>query len=86
MRRKLLGDRHWRTSDTRCTLGACLTALGRYEDAESHLLEGYAVLKDRAGLGTPRKRRIVEHIAELYEAWGREDKARLWRTSLDALP
>ena len=60
------------------TLGRALTDLERFEDAEEHLLEAFA-LQDK-GLGTrhPQTQSDVKALVMLYEAWGREEQAVEW--------
>jgi eukaryotic-like serine/threonine-protein kinase len=55
-------------------LGACLTGMGRFEEAEAVLLESYSALlalreDDRFA------REAAEHLADLYTAWGKPAKA-----------
>jgi len=58
------------------TRGACLTRLGRYDEAEKDLLESLEVLE-----ATPETwNRLVtitrQYLVELYEAWGKPELAR----------
>lgn len=56
-------------------LGSCLTQLRRFDEAESLLLGSYQILmaKKRA---SPATRRARQHVIDLYNAWGKPDKAR----------
>ena len=67
-------------------LGACLVGLGRFSEAEPLLLEAYPVLERRAN-GRPRLFWIaaLESIIQLYEAWGKPDRAAEWRAKLAEL-
>lgn len=70
-----LGEAHWVTSYFRSGLGACLTALGRYAEAEPLLLEAHAVLRRERGDGNTYTRTVRDRLLALYEAWGRPGRA-----------
>ena len=72
-----LGATNWRTASARSNLGASLTALGRYEEAERLLLGALEIIQstDRAA----PKQTANRYLAELYDAWGREDEAARYR-------
>jgi tetratricopeptide (TPR) repeat protein len=88
--REKAGADGWETGQTRCLLGWAVRAQGRFEDAESLLLTGYAELKRcerpaRPGEVSP----VVEAtrtLVELYQAWGKPDQARQWRGRLPNPP
>jgi len=68
---------HWRTALFRSDLGACLTSLGRYEEAEPVLLVAYETLSDQDA----QSAHVVsarQHLQELYQAWGRPEKAKAY--------
>lgn len=52
-------------------LGEALTLLKRYEAAEMLLLRSYKFLQS--------DRLTLERLTALYEAWGRPDKARIYK-------
>ena len=54
--------------------GKCLTELARYEEAEEQLVLAYSFLRDREA-GDEATVRAVETLVELYEAWGKPEKA-----------
>ena len=69
--------------------GRWLTEQGRYDEAEAALLEAHEIvfapegLEDRVGTGIM----VIERLVELYEAWGKPEKASEWRGRLmDADP
>jgi serine/threonine-protein kinase len=63
------------TTFPRFVLGQCLTALGRYDEAEATLLATAHVLDS----GHPEERkRLSAALAELYRAWGRTADAERW--------
>ncbi len=81
--------RHWATGVILGGYGETLTALQRYEEAETALLEAYELIF--AGLGPDHEYTIgvVEFIADLYTAWheaepdkGHDAKAAEWRAKL----
>jgi serine/threonine protein kinase/tetratricopeptide (TPR) repeat protein len=73
----------WDTFNSRSVLGACLLRQKRFADAEPLLLSGYEGMKARSAK-TPAHdaNRLAETgtwIVELYDAWGKKDKADEWR-------
>jgi len=54
---------------------------GDYDRAEQLLLEA---IKDRLGLGDthPHALKSLNNLIELYEAWGKPEKAEEWRAKL----
>jgi serine/threonine protein kinase len=69
-------------------LGACLTAEGKYAEAETHLRAAHKVLAANQAPVSPGYRPMLTEIdrwtAELYEAWGKPDEAAKWRKELEA--
>jgi len=82
--KKAAGD--WHTFDTRSMLGASLLGQKKYAEAEPFLLLGYEGLKARENkippLSQKRVARAGARIVELYDAWGKRDKAEEWRKKL----
>jgi hypothetical protein len=68
-------------------LGACLLGQKSYAAAEPLLLEGFEQLKaSEARIPAPFQKRLTEagaRIIELYDAWGKKDKADEWRRKVD---
>lgn len=83
IRRKKLPENHWAVPHTASILGGCLAALGRYEEAEPLLVDGYSRLLVVLGAAHERTVEAVHRGISLYEAWGRPDKAAEWRTMLE---
>ncbi len=63
------GDDHWFTAMSAVPYGRCLLELGRYEDAEEVLLAVHDSGDESA----------LEALADLYDAWGRPEKAAEYR-------
>ena len=83
-RRHKLPKDHWQNAEAQSALGGCLVALAQYERAESLLLHGYEVLKTQQGRRNQLVQKTLNRIIELYEAWGRSDKASPYRKALTA--
>jgi serine/threonine protein kinase len=62
-------------------LGACLLGQKDYEQAEKHLLAGYAGIRQRAG----SVRATIERLIQLYEATGRPEQAAEWKQKLQEM-
>ncbi len=64
-------------------LGAALGGQERYDEAETLLVESLEVTRGKAGDRSPLTRWAIENLVELYEAWGKGEKAAeyraLWR-------
>ncbi len=81
---RILGENHWRTAEARSLLGEALTGLERYEEAETHLLDGHAGL-DASLPGGRRTQKLpssIDRLVRLYDAWGKPEKAAEWRAKL----
>jgi hypothetical protein len=74
------------TAATESRLGSCLTTLGRHEEAEPFLLTGYAGLQSDPAAPPVQTRRALERIVQLYDAWGKKDKAAEWQAKLAPPP
>ncbi len=79
-------ERPGRVASAESRLGRCLTLLGRYEEAEEILLRCYPVLRDEYGDEDSLTRVAAERIVQLYEAWGRPDRADAWRQQTPPAP
>lgn len=70
----------WRIADAESVLGGCLTNLGRFAEAEPLLLGSYAVLsREQEAAGARAAPAALERVVGLYTAWGRPEKARVYR-------
>lgn len=77
--RGTLGDGHDWTAEARVGVGECLLRLDRLEEAEPLLLEGRARLAEVEGPEGQRTRGVGALLVELYERWGRPDRAEPYR-------
>jgi serine/threonine-protein kinase len=77
---KSLKPDHWMIHQSRSGLGACLIKLGRYGEAEQQLLSGYAGLKAALGEQHAQTRKAVSNLIDLYELWGKPEKAAPYRS------
>jgi serine/threonine protein kinase/tetratricopeptide (TPR) repeat protein len=74
------------TFNTKSLLGGSLLGQKKYAEAEPLLLSGYEGLKQREEKIPPiRKvclREALDRVVQLYDAWGKKDKADEWRKKL----
>lgn len=77
---------NWRTGTYHINYGSCLTGLQRFEDAEGHLLQGYTLLEAAFGRDDSRTQTALSSLVELYDVWGRPDKADEYRAMLPNSP
>jgi serine/threonine protein kinase/Tfp pilus assembly protein PilF len=73
----------WRLGVTESFLGAAYTRLSRFPEAESCLLRAFELLPVTPGSEAPKAREgraNRERLVALYEAWGRPEKAALYRS------
>ena len=54
----------------------------RYDDAETALLEAHEILVASLGAEHPQTLKVLPNLVELYEAWGKPDKAAEWGAKL----
>lgn len=76
----------FRLASVRSMYGSCLTKLSAYELAEAQLLSAAGALEATVGADHWRTRRARSHLVELYEAWGRPDRASAQRALLEDQP
>jgi tetratricopeptide (TPR) repeat protein len=74
------------TFNTRSLLGGSLLGQEKYAEAEPLLLAGYEGMKRREATippgGRVRLTEANERLVQLYEAWGKPEKAAVWRARL----
>ncbi len=69
----------WEAADAESVLGAILTDLGRYEEAEPCLVEAHAKLKEIRSARSFRTRKALGRLLDLYKAWGRPEELDRYR-------
>jgi len=79
---ELLGERHADVVTIREKLGRCLVQHRRYDEAERALLAVFNAWDVSFGASPERRQRATRAVVDLYEAWGKPDKAREWRAKL----
>lgn len=70
-----LSDKHWRTAIAISAEGAALAGLEKYAEAETLLLQSYAVLSTDEGAIPVFVTETTQRLARLYEDWGRDEEA-----------
>jgi eukaryotic-like serine/threonine-protein kinase len=78
---------HWTRYDALSLVGAALAGQKKYAESELLLIDGYEGLKEReeripAVWREKRPAQAGARIVELYDAWGKPDKAARWRAKL----
>lgn len=78
----------WPTFHARSLLGGSLLGQTKYADAEQFLLAGYEGMRQREVKMQPKDKPYLsdalERLVQLYDAWGKKDRAGEWRTKRDA--
>jgi eukaryotic-like serine/threonine-protein kinase len=76
----------WTTFFTKAMVGHSLLGQKKFADAEPFLIEGYTGMKEReAKIPAAAKVELTkagELLVELYNSWGRPEKAAEWRTKI----
>jgi tetratricopeptide (TPR) repeat protein len=80
----------WSTFETRSLLGASLMSQKKYAEAEPFLIQGYEGLTARAAKIPASSQKVVPEalgrVGQLYDDWGKKDKAQEWRKKLPLPP
>ena len=78
----------WDQDNCQALLGASLVGQKKYAQAEPLLVSGYEGLRQRiATVPAYNRRQLVQvgkWIVQLYQEWGKPDKAAEWRARLSA--
>lgn len=64
----------------RLNAGNCLFRLERFEASEENLLEAYGLFEQSFGAEYPLTKSTLDLIIELYEKWGKIERATEWRS------
>lgn len=84
IRESALSPNHRLIGWTNTLLGASLKDQARFEESEPLLLRGYDHLRDDINVPLNKQQAALVHIVELYEKWGKEDKAAEYRARLQS--
>jgi len=71
-----LSATNWKTAIAESILGAALTGIGQYTEAEQRLIHGYTILNNDAGAPSMYRKLARHYLQELYRSWGRPGDAR----------
>jgi tetratricopeptide (TPR) repeat protein/tRNA A-37 threonylcarbamoyl transferase component Bud32 len=72
-------DSDWKIADTESALGACMTAMERFDEAEELVVDGYQRLQESLGDDHRRTAQALDRVIALYEAWNQPDLAAEYR-------
>jgi hypothetical protein len=81
-RRRTFVEDDWSLGAAKSLLGATLVSLGRYNEAETVLLDARG---DLASLRAPQPvamKATLTRLVELYTAWGKQERAATYRALL----
>jgi len=77
---------NWLTFNAQSLLGGSLLGQKKYAEAEPLLLSGYDGMKQREDkipeVGKPRIKEALERLIQLYEAWGKPQRAAEWKQKM----
>ena len=86
LRARALKPGHTAIATSQGLLGECLTAQKRFEEAEPLLLESHIAIEKTLSARDPRTENAKARLVELYEAWGKPEKAVAFRDGQHATP
>jgi tetratricopeptide (TPR) repeat protein len=75
LNRKAFPENDWQIATIKSLLGGCLVADHRYAAAEPLLLESYPIIRSGFGDSHNRTQVAARRIVDLYNAWGKPQKA-----------
>jgi tetratricopeptide (TPR) repeat protein len=78
---RALPAEHWYPAGVEGWYGRTLAGLGRYPEAETHLLAALQRFQATVGEAHPRTQKLRAQLAELYAAWGKPDEAQRYRAA-----
>ena len=80
--KKTFPENHWQIANVNSLLGGCLSKLERYGEAEKLLVDGYSIINKQFGASHRRTIAALKRVIELYDAWGKSDKAEEYRVKI----
>jgi hypothetical protein len=75
LNRKVFPEKDWQIETIKSLLGGCLVADHQYAAAEPLLLESYPIIRSSFGEPHPRTQVAARRLVDLYNAWGKPQKA-----------
>jgi serine/threonine protein kinase len=78
-RRRTSPAGNWCRPNAESLLGGCLASLKQFDQAEALLLTSFDQLRIALGCTVLRRLEALDRLVELYEAWGKSQKAAEWR-------
>ncbi len=81
-RRRTMLEDDWSLGAAKSLLGGALVALGRYDEAETVLLDAHRDLAALRQSESAAMKGTLAHLVDLYEAWGKHEQAATYRTLL----
>ncbi len=82
IRQATLDPDSWKLANVQSVLGECLVHLGKLPEAEALLLPSHLRIQAEKGLESEVTIQSQRRITELYDAWGKPDKAADYRRKL----
>jgi WD40 repeat protein/serine/threonine protein kinase len=79
LRRAALPVGNWRRHQAESLLGGCLASLKQFNQAEPMLLDSFNRLRIAFGCTVLSRLEALDRLIQLYEAWGKPEKAAHWR-------
>ena len=77
-------DDRWMLDVYRARYGRTLFKLSRYDEAEAQLLQSHTALAAGSGPRHAHTLSVVKYLVDLYDTWGKPEKAAQWRARLTA--
>jgi serine/threonine-protein kinase len=84
IRSENMPETHFLRATANGALGEFLTAQTRFPEAEPFLLASHESLKKSQAANSPRMKRALQRLANLYEAWNKPEQAAPYRALLAA--
>lgn len=76
---QIVSEDHWKVAEAESALGECMTAMERYDEAETLLIRSHAVIETTRGPHDELARQSVGRLIRLYDAWGKPALAERYR-------
>ncbi|MEM7584117.1 MAG: serine/threonine-protein kinase [Acidobacteriota bacterium] len=73
------------TAEARTILGSILVKGEQYSEAEPFLVKSYSRIREERGPASWRKRKALQHLIDLYEAWGKPEELAKYQAEMEGL-